>query len=170
MTDSALAPGHTAAMSEPTASEPLGAPMIVRAARRWGRVRFRAAVILRRGDALAAKIDIGHPGTSRVLLGKGMRNVDGASAEVPDPTLLLLDHDGGLHLIRLAGKVLLGAREEVAAWAPGTVRVSDRQGRGEKWLRLVEISPAGEEPLTLVANGRSKRQRAALDLIERTCA
>ena len=140
--------------------------MIVRLARKWGGAPVRAVAILRRGDSLAYKMNLAGGGvTGDLIVGKELREVDGASALLPDPMMLVLDHGEALHLVSLKNGLLLRVGEEVLSWPAGAVTVRTKRGRGERFLRVVEISGEGET-LKVLAPGRAKRQRAALELIE----
>jgi hypothetical protein len=134
----------------------VGAPAMLKLARRWGGADVRAAALLRRADVvhLAAPL-------SRT----GVRDEHAAKALVPPATLLVLDVFGMLHLVALRdGPLLLGVRETLMTWRPGDVRVVIQPGGGRNF-RPVELR-YGETVLELAGPWRSEPQRDALELIE----
>jgi hypothetical protein len=134
----------------------VGGRRMLRLAREWVGGEVHAAALLRR--RLVHR--------SRMYTARNVREIP-ADPRLPQAMLLALDGFGTLHLIGMGGSVLLGPRETVRRWPPGTVTVDVVEGRG--WSRPLTITDdAGS--LTVVAAYLGSAQKAALALIERATA
>jgi hypothetical protein len=134
---------------------PVGAPAMLKLARRWGGADVRAAALLRRADV----VHFAAPFTRT-----GVRDERPALRALPPATLLVLDVFGMLHLVALRDGFLLGVRETLMSWRPGDVRVAIQPGGGRNF-RPVELR-YGDTVLEVAGPWRSEAQRDALELIE----
>jgi hypothetical protein len=116
---------------------PVGAPTILKLARRWGGADVRAAALLRRADARSS---------------------------LPPASMLVLDVFDTVHLVALHDGLLLGVRETLMSWRPGGVRVHVQPGGGDN-SRPVELR-YDDTVLELAGPWRQEAQRDALELIE----
>src|SRR5690242_17987760 len=88
---------------------PVGAPTMLKLARRWGGADVRAAALLRCRQP-----------------------------SLPAATMLVLDVFDTVHLVALRDGLLLGVRETLMSWRPGDVRVVVQPGGGHDF-RPVEL-------------------------------
>jgi hypothetical protein len=118
---------------------PVGAPAMLKLARRWGGSDVRAAALLRRPDGVAPIV-------------------------LPPAALLVLDAFDGLHLVALRDRLFLSLRETLMSWNSGDAQVVIRPGGGDDF-RPVELR-YGETSLVAAGPWRAEAQRDALELIE----
>jgi hypothetical protein len=133
---------------------PVGAPVMLKLARRWGGPDLRAAALLRRVDAAPAD----------ALSLQGDEDL-AARFVLPPATLLVLDAFDALHLVALRERLLLTVRGTLMSWNPGDAQVVIRPGGGDAF-RPVELR-YGETTLVVAGPWRTEAQRDALELIER---
>lgn len=119
---------------------PVGAPAMLKLARRWGGSDVRAAALLRRADGAAPLV-------------------------LPPAALLVLDAFDGLHLVALRDRLFLAVRETLMSWNSGDAQVVIRPGGGDDF-RPVELR-YGETTVVVCGPWRTEAQRDALELIER---
>jgi hypothetical protein len=136
---------------------PVGAPAMLKLARRWGCDELRAAALLRRVDVVDAVAPLNGLRLSR---GEDLP----ARFVLPPATLLVLDAFDELHLVALRDRLFLSVRETLMSWRSGDVRVVIRPGGGN--FRPVELR-YGATTLVVAGPWRTEAQRDALELIER---
>jgi hypothetical protein len=155
-------------MTAVTPVEPIGAPMMLRIARRWNGAPVRAVALVRRPDSLKRRLAWHGCWAPRLYMPRVLRDAPAPTVDwlAGDPLLLVLEPGGTLHLLTLAsGALLLHASAAQRTWAPGEVVLAIEECAERKQQHPVTLTESGGVPQLLAAPWRSRRQRAALELI-----